>query len=361
MLDSHIEKEIFRKTFQRLTFTPCIQIYTLCDLAFSKEFFDDCGVEPTENVSIDDCVRYRRRYKRILQRLCIEKDLDLKAVELLAKPKIYDKFMLESQIRLYNEFAETIGYAPIKNILPIPLIKDAAFLDGATPDYDTIAKHYPYYPFEDRNGANLIECILLLTIRFTLQKRGLDTLNKKVETTKDRRRVVKMVNDLIANMKSEKMFSLYVHIVYDILEETIEPIYRQREDKSLRLVWLPDNLKGRKDAVSAFESYRNKVFHARQVEYTSWQLNDKILSENTPETSEAYNSIFDFYTIDAIALELLPLTFHALMGSKKIEQIYENENMKKIAREYAQVIRKFINQAIAETESILNKLYIENL
>lgn len=249
MLNNDIEIEVWRRTIQRLTFTNCISLYTLCDLAFAKEYFDKYGEEIEGGVVGDDYIANERKYGNIFKRLCIDKDLDLTFKELFAQPKVYDQYILRSQVNLYNVLAPKVSYLPIYAVFPFHMLEEVSFLDDIT-------KTFPYYPDKNRDGCNFIECILLLTIRLTLRGRSLFTLDKKPESNYDKKRTINMVNKLVANMKSERMLKLYVCTFFDIFEEIAYKKHLEIAEKSLRLAWLPDSLKNRVDVFDSFERYK---------------------------------------------------------------------------------------------------------
>jgi hypothetical protein len=174
MSDHDIEIDIFRSTIQKLTFTNCISQSDLCALACIYDYYSVEKEYPTQ-----DNDKYKKLFWRLLKRLCVEKISDSSNEKLFEPPKIYDKYLLDSQIRLYNNLSKNVNYEPIEKIMSISRIKNIVTLTGENPDYEDIARVFPYYPEEKRDGVNFLECILLLALRVTLRSGSLFMLSKE--------------------------------------------------------------------------------------------------------------------------------------------------------------------------------------
>lgn len=83
-----------------------------------------------------------------------------------------------------------------------------------------------------------------------------------------------------------------------------------------------------------------------------------MISENSDDSQEARDSVMDFSYIDLIVSELLPMAFHILMGSEKEKYISDVPEKNRLAKEYAKLIKQYIDKAISEVVNILKKLYI---
>lgn len=361
MRRNDIEIELFRTTIQRLTFAYCIPLYDLCDLAYAKEFLDENGVEPQGGVLGSEYTSNARRYSRILKRLCIKRRPGITFSKFFAEPKIYDQFMLESQVQLYNEPAELVGYTPIRKILSVSQIKKKTFYYNPSTAYDSIVEEYPYFLAEKRTGASFIECILLLNMQLTLSQGDLYVLDKKIESYYDKKRVKDMVKELIKNMNSPKMFRWYVYVFFDVFEELVNKKHNEKAEESIRYAWLPKELKYRKDVFAAFERYKKKVFRKLLKDLDEIEVQYNMVMENSINTPETIQTMFDYSVVECMGCELLPRALSILLGGTVDIYIPPDPQMDKLAGEYAEIIKKYIDKAISEAANILNKTYAENL
>lgn len=374
MLNNNIELELFQTLMQRITFTPCIPLTTLCEFSYRCEM-NDTFIKPEStlyeedtDIIIAEYNKAHKRYKRLLKRLSVEKSSDVKSY---MKPKIYDEFMLEKQVKIYNSFSDVIGYKRIEKIFPISLIQSAAFLDDAQPDYEIIAKQYPYFlpkhmlneKDEDKReyfeGVNFFEFVLLLNLDVNVRFRSLNTLTNPLKTDINISRAKKMANKLIDSIKSEEMFKVYLYTFYDVFENLIHRKHNKKAEEYIQIVWLPEKYKKQMNKFKALETHLKDKDKMLIGTHERNQLENIIKRENAYEQMMTFRKMLDYYGIETIGEEIMPLTWAILFQLEDLERF--KGTLEYIwAEEYAQIIKNYINDIILEVESFIKFMYIDN-
>ena len=115
--NNYIESKILKTIIRKATFTYC---FSLHDLYYFTYIYNN---EPKDYIPYD-AEKTFKRYARILNRLCLEECDDgcVYPKDFIGKKKIYDDYMLDSQIELYNILSEFGEYIPIDGILPASLL-----------------------------------------------------------------------------------------------------------------------------------------------------------------------------------------------------------------------------------------------
>lgn len=362
MLNNDIELDLFQTTIQNLTFGDSIPLMTLCEFSYRLSPKSVITDDKTFGFEYNaDYINGNKRYNRIIERLLTDDPQNTDSSDIYNCVKTYDKYMLESQIEIYNTFANIIGYNPIEKVLPTSLIESAAYLDGANPDYNTIVKYYPYYPLEKRNGFNFLEFILLLNIDMTLSHRSLFVLDKELNTDTDKKQAENMVKDLVENMKTEKMFKIYVHTFFDVFDKINVEFHNKYAEESIRHIWLTEKYRNRKDAFRALETHLKNEKKMSPSKYEKTQIKNIIKRNNAYELIGIDTIIDNYNAIEYISEEIFTNTFKILLGvfdkgdKEKIKDTKEYE----LSEEYAMIIKNYIYETISEVEKILNKLYLK--
>lgn len=374
MLNSGIELDLFQTLIQRITFTPCIPLMTLCEFSYRFEMNDTLD-NPQSLLDKEDCDtiwaeynRAHKRYKRIIKRLSV-KTIEGEIYHKI--PKIYDEFMFERQVEIYNSFADIIGYNPIEKILPISLIRSAAFLDDAQPDYEIIAKYYPYFLPEQMpnnrdekkrqyfDGINFFEFILLLNLDLNVHSRSLNTLTNHLNTNARKKRAKKMADEVIDSIKSEKMFKAYLYTFYDVFEKLINEKHNKNAEGYIQIAWLPEKYKKQMNKFKALETHLKDKDKVLPGTYEKNQLENIIKRENAYEQMMTFRKMIDYYGIETIGEEIMPLTWGILFQLGDLEQF--KGTLEYIwAEEYAQIIKNYINDIILDVKSFIEFMYIDN-
>jgi len=354
LIGNQIELDMFQMIIQKLSFTYCIPFVTLCDLTYRTECF--CAGD--DDIPYDEYHNIIRKYGRILGRFCNGNTSISTVNGANNKPKIYDEYLLESQIDLYNETAKMAGYARIEKILPISLIQDSSSLDGGIPDYDIIVKYYPYYTDGKREGINFLEVVLLLNVYFVVHSRGLNIINKPLLSKRDKQKANNMVEKIIQNMNSKEMFPLYVHVFFDVVDLVTCKMHNKTSEECMRTAWLPKHYKNRKDVFRAYETYlsEDKKINLKPREKT--QMDEKMENGTFYERMKMLKDIDDYSTVEYIGGLIFPIAFAILTETLDENEIKKDEKEYLLALEYAEIIKTYIEKTIAEVTNILNKIYI---
>ena len=359
-----IMKEIFQTTIQKLTFTGCVSLPDLCYEGYRYEYEQDLANgaigELPEGFPTEEYIKSNRRLRRIFNRLCKETYTKSGAEFLNDKPKIYDTFMLESQIKLYNSTAEMAGYKHIENMISISQMKEMACCDGVTPAYDVIVKYYPYYPEDKRKGVNFIEFVMLLNIYVNLHGRSLFTLNNLSQSKTDKEQVKTMVDRLIATMNSPKMYNIYVCEFFDVLASVIDKINQKKTEDCIRTIWLPKHLKNRKDAFRAMQRHQADKLNFRVKNYEENQVDKIIATGSVDEQRKAYECLTDYAVIDYLSNDIFPAIWDIFTGTDDKKITVKDIRKWLLACIYAKTINQYIETALTETELILRKAYIKD-
>ena len=177
MLNTEIDKEVFRKAVRELTFTPFISLPVLYESSTENKLGK---YEYDKNKGSSDYVNERKRHTRLLTTLL--KDTiteDLPISQLITMPKIYDDVLKDKRISLYNHVAKRLKFPQLSTDSPSSEnLKQIAIIDSNHPNYETILKYYPQYCTKKREGVDFIEYILLLNISLTTKSRTLTMLQK---------------------------------------------------------------------------------------------------------------------------------------------------------------------------------------
>lgn len=367
LLNHYIELEIFRKTIQKLSFAYPLPLTTLYEFSFRHKRPEKCC---EKDLPSEENTNGFKRYGRIFEKICTKTYSKNIPTFLVTKTKIYDKFLFESQKNIYNSIADVVGYKPITKILPKALIKSAAFLDGATPNYDVIAKEYPYYTPDKRNGVGFLEFILLLNIDLIINKRALKVLNNPIIDAKSENLAKRSVDKIIKNLRTRAMFETYVHAFLDVLEEVCAEIHDPLAEECVKKVWLTEQYQDRKNVFTALRTFLKKRGYLTKKwdEEKGYVENDDFVHETVDnvdkvsdinEKMRIYKLIDDYAIIHDIDTNFLPLTVRILFQeeNQEIEKTYAYT----IAEEYANIIKEYICNSINEVEKILRYLYIDDI
>ena len=366
MLNEYIESELFQKTIQRITFRNKIPLSELYYFTHMKNLI----TEPDKTNVVyakQEYRNYEKKYGRLLKRLCDCRKITInnqdksapKASLYVSKPKVYDEFLLNSQIRLYNEPSKMIMYDPIENIHPIAKIANAATIDNISPSYDMIAKVFPYYPDDSRDGINFIEYILLINM-YDIHYRSLITVNKIPKNDKDKTLVQDMVDYLTAIITNPKIYHIYIHMFYDELYDTAQDMYFNRAEFYTREILLPEKYRKRVDWQKAHKAYYSMISTNDAMEYENSQ---KYRLTNPSIGYECYinqRKISEFETIRYILGTILPITYHIAISNESNIPYPRDSRLYLLSRDYADIIKSYIDIVIEEAIEILNKVYTTN-
>ncbi len=253
MLNNQTEIDLLQAIIQKMTFSYCIPLPILYDWSYAiKEnipYYDYHYPKKVYKESQDlssikvheDYIKISRRYSRIFERFTDKSYAGTYSLTFVDSPKIYDGLLFDKQITIYNNFAKRIGFNEIDTdrILPDSLIKDAATLDGAEPDYKLITKYYPYYR-DDRNGVTFFEFVLYINMFLSSHYRSIYMIDKQATSAMDELRAKEMVDRLIMNMTKEEMFKTYIDIFLDVYDQLLADIHLEKLDPYVRELWLPE-------------------------------------------------------------------------------------------------------------------------
>lgn len=349
---------MFRTTIQRLTFSYSLPLTTLYDFSFRfkrpEKAFDD-------SLPSDEIQNGFKRYGRLLGKLCKEPHPDKPTEFLLSKPKIYDKFLFESQKNIYNASADKVGYRKIEKVFSNSLIKSAAFLDEANPDYDTIAKEYPYYVSEKRKGVTFLEFILLLNYDLVVNKSALKTINNPIIDIRSEKLAQNMFNKLIYNLYLPEMFEVYVHAFFDIFDAVEYKMKNPLAEQNIKEVWLPEHYAQRKDVFRAVKTHAENKLNLKPDEYKRTKVDDIVASGNAYEIMKI-NDIIDNYSVLEYLGIIFAMSFQMLLNDETEIDKLNLKGTKEylLAKEYTAIIKEYISCTLIEAEKILKCLYIEN-
>lgn len=362
-LDTDIEKDLFQRTFQRLTFAYSIALPDLC--RYTKWYKYMVSSEEDAEFFDDDYSKFNFGYARLLRRMCTEGHPMSRGRKYVDKNKIYDSFLMDGQVMVYNAMARVTGFPAIEKVLPNSLIKDAATLDGATLDYSMIAKHYPYYNDNEREGFDFLEFILLINLYSSVQYRSLNVLEWNTQkgrelTLKQKKILEKTVKKVIETMNKQEMYSVYVFAVLDSLDYFMCEKYNKEAESYIRTVVLPERLKNRKDAFRAFATHIKDEIKMYVDEYEKNQIDNITKTGTAIEVLKMKEAISQYTKLEYVDSKILPLVVAILLNKEiDLEDIEEYKDEYEMAKKYANIIKMYIDKSVLEAENILKKLYCE--
>lgn len=356
MTNHYIELEWFRTTIQRLTFAYQLPLTTLYEFSFRckrPDYAEIVGLPPEENTT------GFKRYGRILERVCTKTYSKNTPTFLLSKPKIYDDFLFECQKKIYNASSNVIGYQPIEKVLPISLIKSAVVLDNANPDYDTIAKEYPYYIPEKRDGVTFLEFVLFLNFDLVVNRRALKTINNPLIDTNSEKLAQKMVDKMIRNLWTSEMFEIYVHAFFDVLDMVEYKLKNPLAEQNVKEIWLPQYYLQRKDCFRALKTHIAEEKKHKSKKYDRTQIDNIVSKGNAYEIMRIDNILDNYGALEYIGI-IFAMAFQMLLKNEEEIKDFEGTKEYVLAKEYANIIKEYIYNTINEVETILNRIYIDN-
>ena len=355
MTNHYIELELFRTTIQKLTFAYALPLTTLYEFSFRLKRPHNADVE---GLPPDENTNGFKRYGRLFEKVCTETYSKNTPTFLITKPKIYDTFLEDSQKKIYNASSDVIGYKPITKVLSNSLIKSATFLDKDTPDYDAIAKEYPYYIPDKRNGVNFLEFILLLNFDLVINKRGLKTLNNPIVDENSEKLAKKMYYKTIKNMRTAEMFEMYARAFFDVFDEVVYKLHNPIAEQNIREIWLAEHYLQRKDVFRAVITHAENKLNLKGDEYQRTQVDNIIAKGNIYEIMKMDNNLENYNVL--IYLELIfDMAFQILFKYEEVEE-FKGSKEYILAEEYAKVIKEYIYNSMNEVETILRYLYIDD-
>lgn len=328
---TELEKEIFRKTFRELTFTPFIRPPVLYESSsenkLGREEYDDI----TDN---SQYVNERKRYIRLISILLKEKDTEKSPLSKLIKsPKIYDTALNQARKNLYNYVAERLDFPSISSYAPSSKSLHKIETIGSNhPSYETVIEYYPQYCIESNEGVDFIEYILLLNISLTTKSSTLTMFEKLLKNPQDDIKI----NDWIARVRNsiysqstylsyiDTFFSNFLYTTAKKYNDTIDLLQRfhaELEPFNTELDYL--KYETANNIMSEIVILHNKVIP------TSWRL-FKCNNIYNPDRQK-----------DIRLLELV------------------DENTKTKAEAYVLEINAYINKAMEEAEKILPTLFTQ--
>ena len=332
MFNNEVEKEVFWRVIGDLTFRPAVRIFELYE-SMAEQKPDRIRYDPLGKLTLD-LEEKSSAYKRIhrLLPLFIPNEGTARSVESqLSMHRIYREVLFERQLHLYNWMAKRYAGQPIDTVLPIPLIKDAAYLDGAKPSLDEIVKYYPYYFEEDEKGIDFLEYMLLLNIAEVTQYRTQGLLKRLLENPKDKDRIKQWIASVKESLSSPKMYLAYV--------DTFFAVYRY----------------------IALEKYNSACVEASQNKDKGWEGNSDFLSYKLWQQADSAAE-----NLEDIIEEVTLLAWRSVeKGYQEVDESLEDappiettsKEMQVWAETYAEMVKTYIDQSIKEVERILPKLF----
>lgn len=339
MLNNHIESEIFRSSIEALTFTDCFSLKEIYDYS-CDDCYAYCFDETTEtSLPSTEYDRLYKRYKRILSTLAKEAPVKKSPEALIKTTKIYDEFLPDSQSNVFNAVIKSAGYHQLGST---PCLCETCFIDNK------------------RNGVNFIELIFLLNVNAAIHYRSLFLLNKPLQSALDKKQAKRMLDNLLDTINTDKMMRLYIDSFFYVLDNIVNKIFNSKAEKFIRIGWLPEELRERKDAFRALETHKKNETKITLKKYEESQFERIFLSENPFLIKDLNESMDDYYAVNYIGYDILPITYALLLKIK----IDDEENLSQtreymFAKEYAHIIQMYIDQAIREVIKIWKKLYSE--
>lgn len=351
MLNSDTEYEIFWKTIRELTFTPIVTLPFLSESVnenrlgtkISKTDEETRANYATLNENLMGRIVYQKdiknndyyvnSYKRFARmfKIFLSKSSDeaLPLSDLVKLPKVYDSFLSDSNVVVYNHMAEYLGFPPIgRNTPSLKVLLETAFWDNNTVDDSVVANYYPYFYSGERAGLYFVEYILLLNVSLMIQGRSLTYLNKAIYGIYDENKLNELVSKIKRSMHSPEIYLTYVDTFFAILFYESAIYYN---DKSAFI----NSFSGK--SVGVFDYFYSII-------------------------TKTVNSIFD---ADNIHEELIVISWK-LFGSNNDFNPNKKDDIKWInklpvekiekASKYLKIIEEYITTSISEAELLLNKI-----
>ena len=333
MFTYDVQKELLWKVIGDLTFRPNIRISDLYEsMAEQKPHRSRYDKPGKSTLSIDEKSNAYKRMQRLLP-LFLADGGDGQSVETqLSMPKIYEDLLFERKIHLHNAMAKQYHGKLIDSVLPISLIREVAYMDGATPTVDEIIKHYPYYFEGKEKGFDFLEYMLLLNVAEVTQYKTQALLKKLLDKPNDREKIKKWTSSLKANISSSQMYLSYA--------DTFFAVYRY--DAIIEYNKMCVEVQKYQDAVYEGEPDFTTYHLWRRAENAASYLADLIETVIPLAWETIENECYDFKE-------------DAKEKRQRKEEI--NNRTKKLVDRYVGIAKTFIGQAIKEVTKMSKKIF----
>ena len=147
---------------------------------------------------------------------------------------------------------------------------------------------------------------------------------------------------------------------YDELYDTAQDMYFNRAEFYTREILLPEKYRKRVDWQKAHKAYYSMISTNGAMEYENSQ---KYRLTNPSIGYECYinqRKISEFETIRYILGTILPITYHIAISNESNIPYPRDSRLYLLSRDYADIIKSYIDIVIEEAIEILNKVYTNN-
>lgn len=326
---TELEKEIFRKTFRELTFTPFIRL----PVVFESSSENKLGREEYNQIRDNSYyVNERKRHIRIIKTF-LKDDLieDIPLSQLIEQTKIYSTALEQAQINLYNHVAERLDFPSISSYSPSSKsLRQMEKIGNSHPSYESIIKYYPQYCIDSNTGVDYIEYILLLNIFLTTKSRTLTMLQKLLKNPQDDVKINKWIESVRKNIYSPETYLSYVDTFFSNFLYTTAKKYN--------------------DTIDILERYHDELEpFDTEIDYLKYETANNIMSEIIELHNKVIPTAWRLIKCDNI------YNPDRQKDLRTLELIDENTKTK--AEKYIIEIKVYINKAMKEAEKILPKLF----
>ena len=326
---TELEKEIFRKTFRELTFTPFIRL----PIVFESSSENKLGREEYDQIRDNSYyVNERKRHARIIKTL-LKDDLieDIPLSQLIEHTKIYSAALEQAKTNLYNHVAERLDFPSISSYSPSSKsLRQMETIDSSHPSSESIIQYYPQYCIDSNTGVDFIEYILLLNISLTTKSRTLTMLQKLLKNPQDDVKINKWIESVRKSIYSPETYLSYVDTFFSNFLYTTAKKYNDTIDVLQRY----------HDELEPFDT---------EIDYLKYETANNIMSEIIELHNKVIPTAWKLIQCDNICNPNRQKDLRAL------ELIDENTKTK--AEKYIIEIKVYINKAMKEAEKILPELF----
>ena len=353
---NEFEKKIFQKVIRDLTFSPSI---VPIDFMLSVVHNQLGRKKQKHDILNSDewCdklyIAANRHLQAVLARMLLHPLEKCNLDNLVSADKKYDEVLKIKQIQLYNNASDLFEYSPISSIYSDSIIRNSINLDGGVLDEGVVNNFFPYYVYEKRKGFSFVEYIFLLNIYLVTHKRTLLTLDKKADTSLDVLRVENLSERITKSIESQKTYLMYVDAFFEVLYDGFSERCNRSQEEWIRLAWLPEHYKSRKDAYNAYKKHG---------EYQGDLLEDN----NFVRMAQFYNTMDNVNFQDSIFLPALAIAKDIMLNTyrsngkpinNKLDKYDVDSDDYKLAKKYVKMIRAYIAMAIKKAKVLSTNFF----
>ena len=372
---SETERKMYHSVIKKLVFTPCISQSEFIGIIIEQELgiqkLDELSdvITKTDKYGYKECYadeynRAGKEFKRLLSYLVSNPAKSQSLSNMIRMPKKYDDIMKNWQIKLYNDLTTELNNSTRVGIkfplIEITISKSSIVehfgQEWITQNKRTISDSYPYLWFDERDGLNYIECIILINIILTKRNRSLIQLSKLTSRAVDKKTSRDWVQKVIENMRSDDIHRLYVDIFFDKLYNLAVKEYNAVAEDFIKMAWLPEEFLDRKN-----------VFNAG-AKHGEWQGDLIFDNLKLKQKAEFMQKLEGTQELSTLINEIIPSAWDRLIQKNKIEKElkYDQIRKEKKVKIYSQkrtqackhIARKFIRDSIDTSQKILQNFLI---